>query len=125
MNIKPLLVSSRAILILGWGVWSGWQAAGAVVPGTNVPLAAAPVPPSLAVRTIASLRRTGLAEEGALVRVQGKLLDSRPGEYVVVRDDTGTLFAECQSVPLPRVQQDVDLWGELARDGATVRLQHA
>ena len=44
-------------------------------------------------------------------RVRGTILDQRPGEYVVVRDDTGTIFAETRQSITPKTGEQVDLWG--------------
>ncbi len=62
---------------------------------------------------------------GERVRVRGTVLDERPGEYIIVRDDTGTVFAETRLAVMPRIKQEVDLWGTLAWDGARGYLENA
>src|SRR5260221_302921 len=45
------------------------------------------------VRSIGSLTRDAEAKSGGLVHLRGTVLDQRTGENIVIRDDTGTIFA--------------------------------
>ena len=81
---------------------------------------------SLPLQTIASLKLEGpTATKGVLVRVRGPVLDARPGEYVVIHDGTGTLFAETHQATLPKAKALVDLSGHLVADGYSVSLKNA
>src|SRR5262245_29204928 len=65
---------------------------------------------AIPVRTIASLMQDSVAaENGASVHVQGTVLEERPGEYIVVGDETGTIFAETYVPVLPKVKERVDV----------------
>jgi PAS domain S-box-containing protein len=79
----------------------------------------------LPVRTIGSLHESPLVESNLLVHIQGTVLDERLGEYVVVNDGTGTLFAETPVSFLPGINEKVEVQGTLVRDGALLRLQNA
>ncbi len=53
------------------------------------------------------------------------MLDTRPGEYIVIHDGTGTLFAETHQATLPKAKALVDLSGQLVADGYSVSLKNA
>lgn len=82
----------------------------------------------LPVRTIASLtgewgnKQSGTNER---VHVRGAILDQRVGEYIVVRDETGTILAESSEALGLKMQTVVDVWGVLGRDLNRVSLQQA
>jgi len=80
----------------------------------------------LTVQPIATLMRSAAAlPAGSRVRVQGIVLEQRLGEYIIVSDATGTLFAETPQTTRVKVNQRVDLWGEPVWDGARVYLRNA
>ena len=80
----------------------------------------------LTVQPIATLMRSAAAlPAGSKVRVQGIVLEQRLGEYIIVSDATGTLFAETPQTTRVKVNQRVDLWGEPVWDGARVYLRNA
>jgi PAS domain S-box-containing protein len=127
--MKRLSNSGRLILLLTCGLSSGHclQISGSPNPRilTNATLSV----PQSACQTIASLRRISVESSRGgrpyLVRVHGTLLDTRPGEYVVICDSTGTLFAQCEASVMPEINEDVDLEGELVSEGDIPRLRHA
>src|SRR5690349_24224369 len=48
---------------------------------------------NLPLRTIISLKQDETtADDAALIRIRGTVLDARPGDYIVVHDKTGTVF---------------------------------
>src|SRR5262249_10956340 len=59
------------------------------------------------------------------VRVQGEVLDGRPGEYLMIHDGSGTIVAETHAAELPKVKDQGDVWGTLASDGVRLRLENA
>jgi PAS domain S-box-containing protein len=61
----------------------------------------------------------------ATVRIRGTVLDERPGEYIVVRDETGTILAETHQAILPKVKERIDLQGQPVSDGDSVSLKNA
>ena len=61
----------------------------------------------------------------AMVRVRGTVLDERPGEYIVIRDETGTILAETHQAILPKVKERVDLQGQPVLNGDEVSLKNA
>ena len=83
---------------------------------------------ALPVRTIASVtgewgtKRSGNNE---LVHVRGAILDQRVGEYIVVRDETGTILAESTDAVGLKMQTVVDVWGILSGDLNRVSLRQA
>ena len=60
-----------------------------------------------------------------MVRIRGTVLDEQPGEYIVVRDETGTILAETHQAILPKVKERVDLQGQPVLDGDSVSLKNA
>ena len=82
--------------------------------------AAANLPP---LRTILSLKQAPTAEGNTRVRIQGTVLDEQPGEFIVVYDGTGTVFAETHQTTLPSVKELVDLSGRPVSDGYSVSLK--
>ena len=102
----------------------------ASLPGADAPAEKpADLPPALnsvPLRSIASLKRSATSgDHKPWVRVSGTVLDERPGEYIVVHDDTGTLFAETRQLILPQLKQRVDVLGQPVSDGYSVSLQNA
>jgi hypothetical protein len=80
----------------------------------------------LPLRTILSLNQAGTAEiQNSLVRIRGMVLDERPGEFIVVNDGTGTVFAETHQAVLPKVKTLADLSGQPVSDGGSVSLKNA
>ena len=75
-------------------------------------------------RTIASLthHEPGGPADFA-VHIQGQVLDERPGEYIVVHDDTGTVFAETRQTDLTQVKETVDVQGEPVVEGSSISLK--
>jgi PAS domain S-box-containing protein len=127
--MKRLSNFGRAILLLACGLGPG-RCLSEAAPGEVGILTNANEGVAQASRqTIASLRRLRLelARGGGpiLVRVRGNLLDTRPGEYVVICDSTGTLFAQCEASMMPQANEEIDLEGELTNDGDILRLRHA
>ncbi len=45
------------------------------------------------------------------VHVRGTVLDQRVGEYIVIRDETGTIYAQSSETMVVKMQATVDLWG--------------
>lgn len=110
---------------------------GQAAPNRSASIAAAPAKSpadvevdreSLPVRTIASVtgewwtKRSGTNE---LVHVHGAILDQRVGEYIVVRDETGTILAESSEALGVKMQTVVDVWGILSGDLNRVSLRQA
>jgi PAS domain S-box-containing protein len=82
--------------------------------------------PAGPVRTISSLRsEAGAVGSNSTVRIQGTVLDGRLGEYIVVRDETGTIFAETRLTLVPKSQERVEVWGTPVWEGSLVRLENA
>ncbi len=80
----------------------------------------------LAVQPIAALARAAAAlPAGSKVRVRGIVLEQRLGEFIIVSDGTGILFAETPQTTRVKVNQQVDLWGVPVWDGARVYLRNA
>jgi PAS domain S-box-containing protein len=79
------------------------------------------------VEAIAALTPQSAADTsaGAQVRVQGTVLDQRIGEYIVVRDGTGIVFAESPQIVAVNAQDRVDVWGTPVWDGTRLRLKKA
>ena len=76
-------------------------------------------PDSLPVRTIASVTRewsTQNPSSNQVVHLRGAILDQRVGEYLVIRDDTGTILAESSQTLSLKMQTVVDLWGSPGGD---------
>jgi len=46
-----------------------------------------------------------------LVHVRGAILDQRVGEYLAIRDETGTILAVSPQTPTVKMQTVVDVWG--------------
>ncbi|MDW7979462.1 MAG: hypothetical protein RMH97_02720, partial [Verrucomicrobiales bacterium] len=81
---------------------------------------------TLPVEPIAGLMRSATTlPAGSKVRVQGIVLEQRLGEYIIVSDSTGVLFAETPQTTRVRVNQQVDLWGVPVWDGGRVYLRDA
>ena len=81
---------------------------------------------SIPLRTIISLNSGSMAEsENTVVRVRGMVLDERPGEYIVVYDGTGTMFADTHQAVLPAVRERVELLGQTVSDGYSIALKNA
>ena len=98
-------------------------------PVLREPLQAAPAQ-NAPVRTIASVARDwkgAAARSNELVHLRGTVLDQRVGEYIVIRDETGTIVAETSQTLAAKMQSEVDVWGTLAVDLEQNRLalQHA
>ena len=103
-------------------------ASASVATGSNAgPLAGRPaVSDSPSLRTILSLNQAGTTEiQNSLVRIRGTVLDERPGEFIVVNDGTGTVFAETHQAVLPKVKTLADLSGQPVSDYGSVSLKNA
>jgi PAS domain S-box-containing protein len=91
------------------------------------PIAAADLD-AVPVRTIASLIRewsTDPPESNQVVHVRGTVIDQRVGEYLVVRDQTGTILAESSQTLAAKMQSVVDVWGNASGDLHRLTLRHA
>lgn len=76
-------------------------------------------------RTIASLTRdwrSGKAKTNEVIHVRGAIIDQRVGEYLVIRDETGTILAETTQTLAPKMQSIVDVWGTALLDTEANRL---
>ena len=81
---------------------------------------------SIPLRTIRSLDRGVPAGAGnAMVRLRGTVLDEQPGEFIVIHDLTGTIFAETHQAVLPKVKELVDLQGQPDLDIYPISLKNA
>lgn len=81
---------------------------------------------TLAVQPIGELSRLGSGSRpSGKVRVQGIVLEQRPGEYIIISDSTGTIFVETPQPIVAKVNQYVDVLGEPVWDGARVYLRNA
>lgn len=81
---------------------------------------------SIDLRTVASLAQDGPAiGKKTLVRIRGIVLDRSPGEFIVVRDETGMIIAKTHQTNLPRVRELVDLVGQLVVDSYSISLKDA
>ena len=68
---------------------------------------------SIPVRTISSLNvNVPAGARDAMVRLRGTVLDEQPGEFIVIHDLTGTIFAETHQADLPKVRELADLQGQ-------------
>lgn len=77
-------------------------------------------------RTIAALEQDGAAAENKqFVRIRGTVLDRSPGEFIVVRDETGMIIAKTHQADLPQVRELVDLVGQLVVDNYSLSLKDA
>jgi len=80
------------------------------------------------VRTIAALTREWQSEKHSsneIIHVRGAVLDQRVGEYLVIRDDSGTILAESSQTLAVKMQAIVDVWGRPDGDLNRLTLQHA
>ena len=81
---------------------------------------------SIPLRTIGSLNANIPAgARDSMVRLRGTVLDEQPGEFIVIHDSTGTIFAETHQAVLPKVRELVDLQGQPAFDIYPVGLKNA
>lgn len=116
----------RIIIIYAWV----WIVVGCLnlsgQPTSSLP-AVAPIPPNRTaeeldktpLRTIASFARewqAGRTKTNALIHLRGSILDQRVGEYIVIRDDTGTMLAEGSQTVSVKMQTVVDVWGSPVGD---------
>jgi two-component system cell cycle sensor histidine kinase/response regulator CckA len=77
-------------------------------------------------QTIASLSlKNTAAMPDQWVQVRGMVLDESPGNYLVVNDGTGTVFAETLQAELPPVRELVEVRGQLSAEDFSVRLKNA
>jgi PAS domain S-box-containing protein len=89
----------------------------APVPATNQTVA--PGLDRMPLRTIASLVRewsTARLNTNEWVHLRGTVLDQRPGEYLVIRDETGTMLATSSQTLGLKMETVVDVWGTAAGD---------
>ena len=87
----------------------------AATASTNVPL-----------QTIASLirdRSSGGSPSNQIVHVRGAVLDQRIGEYIGIRDDTGTILAVSTQALTVKMQTVVDVWGAVSGNVNHLTLQ--
>ncbi len=83
-------------------------------------------PDRIPVQSIASLTSGEFPTKNSVqARVQGIVLGVRPGEHIVIRDDTGTIMAETPMTPAVNLQEMVDVWGTPVKDGVRVHLYDA
>jgi len=74
---------------------------------------------SLPVRSIASITRewnVQIPSSNEVVHLRGTLMDERVGEYIVIRDETGTMLAESSQVFSLKMGTAVDVWGSPGGD---------
>ena len=86
-----------------------------VTTGISIPSPAAlpVISNSIPLRTIRSLSADSPADgNSALVRLRGTVLDAQPGEFIVLHDLTGTIFAQTRQAILPKVKELVDVQGQ-------------
>jgi len=84
---------------------------------------ASAINPDLApVQTISSLKATN---NNSLVRVRGTIIDERVGEYIVISDATGTLFADTHLTAMPKLKEVVEVVGRPVWGGSGIRLKDA
>lgn len=81
-------------------------------------------PDSIPVTPIARVAHEALGSKSP-VHVQGRVLDQRLGERLVVRDNSGTVMAESAQMTVAPLEAEVDVWGTPASDGARTFLQNA
>jgi PAS domain S-box-containing protein len=101
-----------------------------VSPEPEKKTAAAPAtkmdPALLPIQEIAEVKRNHLTTGGTnMVHVRGTALDQRLGENILIRDETGTLFAETTDSVALKPEETVDVWGTPASDGTRVVLHNA
>ncbi len=114
----------RWLINLGWLLAAFQAVRAADNPGQNPPGITNVV--TVPLESIAAVKlRANTSASNALVRVRGTVLDERPGEYIVVHDESGTIFAETYQVILPAIKERADLLGHPAADGNTVNLKNA
>ena len=112
-KIYALLLAAGCLSLFGQPAAS----APAAVPATNQPVA--PELDSVPLRTIASLVRewsTAHLNTNEWVHLRGAILDQRLGEYLAIRDETGTMLAVSSQTLGVKMQTVVDVWGTAAGD---------
>ena len=93
---------------------------------TNPP--AQPDLDSVRVRTIASLIRewnSGNRKSNELVHVRGVVFDHQAGEYLAIRDETGTILAVSSQKQAVNMGAALDVWGTLAGTPNRLSLRNA
>ncbi|MBC8094930.1 MAG: PAS domain S-box protein [Akkermansiaceae bacterium] len=98
-----------------------WLAAGALCPVQG----AGPVVSSLPLQSIGSLGRSSVSNQLSPVRLRGTVVDQRAGEYIVISDNTGTLFVDSHLAVMPKVKEVVDIVGTPVWEGSHFRLKEA
>jgi len=94
------------------------------LPRTASPATALTDPDKLPARPIGSLNRDDI-KSSTTVHVRGTVLDQRVGEYIVIRDDTGTVFVETPQTLTVKLQTMVDVWGTPAGDENRITLRNS
>ena len=82
----------------------------------------------LPVHTVASLIRewyTNRLQSNSVVHMRGTVMDQTVGESLVIRDDTGTIFAKSSETVAFKMQDVIDVWGTVSGNINRLSLQHA
>ena len=85
-------------------------------------------PANVPVRNIASLLHewsNRSLPSNELVHVRGAILDQRVGEYLAIRDETGTILAVSPQTPVVKMQTVVDVWGVVSESLNRVYIKQA
>lgn len=109
---------------------ASWLIAGGLLPVYGIEIAGAgKVDPqtisagSFPLQTIGSLGANRSTNHFSLVHLRGTIVDQRAGEYVVISDDTGTIFADTHEMIVPKVKALVDVIGTPVWEGSRFRLK--
>ena len=103
-----------ALLLLAIGSLNLFGQPTSPAPATNPPLPAVTQITNVPLRTIASLIRDRNAagfQSNEVIHVRGAVLDQRLGEYLAIRDETGTILVQSIVVLPVKMQTVVDAWG--------------
>ncbi len=126
--VKTLMISERTIRsvalasLLAVGTLAA--ARGADVTNSAGVDTASPAP-TLPLQSIASLGLKSGINQLSQVHLRGTVVDQRSGEYIVVSDNTGTLFVESHAAVMPKIKEVVDIVGTPVWEGSHFRLRNA
>ncbi|HLP77112.1 MAG TPA: hypothetical protein VK327_09350, partial [Candidatus Paceibacterota bacterium] len=118
------MISKRTI---GWVILAALLAAAAQSPvlGKDVPAASgAGHLPALSIRTISSLSPTTDTNASSRICIQGTIVAQHLGEYVVINDGTGTVFADLQPVVSLKIKDVVEVVGTPVWEGSQFHLRN-
>lgn len=129
MTLKQTRIICAWALLVAMGCLNLFGQPAPSLPASTSNAAGLPAPSdNVSLRTIASLVRAwqnGGVKTNEIVHLRGAVLDQRVGEYVVIRDDTGTMLAEGSQTLGVKMQTIVDIWGTPTGDPNRLYLHNA